>query len=101
MLFHSHFIEMKGGFLGVDVFFVISGFLITTLLLQEWRRKNVISLKAFYIRRVVRLLPAMLLLLAAMWIATLLLGAYFMTTPRTMALATAAILFYVTNHSTP
>jgi peptidoglycan/LPS O-acetylase OafA/YrhL len=52
-----------GGFIGVDIFFVISGFLITTILLNEWHTKNRIDLKAFYMRRCFRLLPALLGLL--------------------------------------
>src|SRR4030042_5470516 len=54
---------MPGGFFGVDVFFVLSGFLITSLLVQEWGRKGSISLKDFYIRRALRLMPALLLLI--------------------------------------
>ena len=50
----------RGGFLGVDVFFVISGFLITALLLVENERNQSISLKGFYWRRVVRLLPPLI-----------------------------------------
>jgi peptidoglycan/LPS O-acetylase OafA/YrhL len=49
----------RGGFLGVDVFFVLSGFLITTLLIQEWQVAERISLRAFYRRRALRLLPAL------------------------------------------
>jgi len=60
---------IPGGFLGVDVFFVLSGFLITSLLLQEWSRRSSISLKNFYIRRVLRLGPGLAVFL-------LLLGAY-------------------------
>lgn len=47
-----------GGFLGVDLFFVLSGYLITTLLLGEYQRTGRISLRAFWRRRVRRLLPA-------------------------------------------
>ena len=52
------------GFLGVDLFFVISGFLIVTLLLRERRRTGTISLKGFYIRRFLRIFPAYYLMLA-------------------------------------
>ena len=52
---------MPGGFLGVDVFFVISGFLITTLLLREGNRAGRIDLIGFWIRRARRLLPALVL----------------------------------------
>src|SRR4051812_6041644 len=53
-----------GGLLGVDVFFVLSGFLITTLLLEERRDTGSISLRAFYKRRALRLFPALWVLLA-------------------------------------
>ncbi|MFN8080231.1 MAG: acyltransferase [Kineosporiaceae bacterium] len=52
-----------GGFIGVDVFFVLSGYLITDQLLAEWQRAGRIDLPAFYRRRVVRLAPAFVLLL--------------------------------------
>ena len=50
---------VPGGFVGVDVFFVLSGFLITSLLLEEWDRDHRISLRAFYRRRALRLFPAL------------------------------------------
>ena len=52
-----------GGFLGVDAFFVLSGYLITSLLLVEWRGRASISLLAFWARRARRLLPALFLML--------------------------------------
>lgn len=52
------FVVLRGGFLGVDMFFVVSGFLITSLLLEEKDAKNKIALGAFYIRRALRLFPA-------------------------------------------
>jgi peptidoglycan/LPS O-acetylase OafA/YrhL len=57
---HLYYPLMPGGFFGVDVFFVLSGFLITSLLVQEQERKGSISLKDFYIRRALRLMPALL-----------------------------------------
>jgi peptidoglycan/LPS O-acetylase OafA/YrhL len=63
MSFHFHVPGCPGGFLGVDVFFVLSGFLITSLLLEEWRARRSISLPRFYARRALRLLPALVLLL--------------------------------------
>ncbi len=70
VFYHAHFSWFKGGFLGVDVFFVISGFLITSILLEEP------SLARFYRRRARRILPALFLVLAASFIA-----AYFILTP--------------------
>jgi peptidoglycan/LPS O-acetylase OafA/YrhL len=54
-----------GGFLGVESFFVLSGFLITSLLLVEWRHHERISLSRFWMRRARRLLPALLLVIGA------------------------------------
>ncbi len=56
----------SGGYLGVDLFFVLSGFLITTLLLEEWRGSGRISLPAFWARRAKRLLPALFLVVIAL-----------------------------------
>jgi len=55
----------RGGLLGVDIFFTLSGFLITTLLLEEWRVQTSISLRHFYLRRYFRLFPALAVLIAA------------------------------------
>jgi peptidoglycan/LPS O-acetylase OafA/YrhL len=55
----EHFRFVTGGFLGVDLFFVLSGFLITTLLLEEWERGGRISLRRFYLRRALRLVPTL------------------------------------------
>lgn len=52
---------VNGGFVGVDIFFVISGFLITTILLNEFDYRGGISLRSFYLRRIVRLYPALLI----------------------------------------
>jgi peptidoglycan/LPS O-acetylase OafA/YrhL len=56
---------LSGGFLGVDVFFVLSGFLITSLLLDEFHRSGRIRLTDFWIRRARRLLPALLVMVLA------------------------------------
>ena len=55
---------LKGGSIGVDIFFVLSGFLITSILLSEWNATGNISLKHFYLRRCLRLFPALLLMIA-------------------------------------
>jgi peptidoglycan/LPS O-acetylase OafA/YrhL len=57
--------SLPGGFLGVDLFFVLSGFLITGLLLAEFDKTKTISLRRFYMRRVLRLGPALFLYLLA------------------------------------
>ncbi len=65
ILYHANFILFdhplfQGGFIGVDIFFVISGYLITTLILKEILRDNYFSLKYFYERRARRILPVLL-----------------------------------------
>ncbi|WP_377641526.1 acyltransferase family protein [Oryzobacter terrae] len=62
LLFHLDATWLPGGFLGVDVFFVVSGFLITTLLLRERAATGRIDLRGFWTRRARRLLPALLVL---------------------------------------
>lgn len=69
VLFHARLGPFEGGFIGVDVFFVVSGFLITSLLLREAEATGKISLSAFWARRARRLLPASLLVIVATLIA--------------------------------
>lgn len=64
VLWHAFHVPV-GGFLGVHVFFVLSGFLITALLLQEWHSTGAISLGHFYFRRALRLFPALAAMLLA------------------------------------
>ena len=63
VIYHLGIEWLPGGFLGVDLFFVISGFLITTLLLTEVGVRGRIDFKGFYLRRARRLLPALVLML--------------------------------------
>ena len=72
LVFHAQFAVASGGFLGVSLFFTLSGFLITTLLIDEHESTGTLSLRRFYGRRVRRLLPAayvclLLVVLASGW----------------------------------
>lgn len=94
---------IHGGYLGVDAFFVLSGYLITALLVEEQRRTGAIHLTKFYARRALRLLPALVTLLAVILVAAAVLGFFFRAgaTPSAL-LATAGVmslitLFYMAN----
>jgi peptidoglycan/LPS O-acetylase OafA/YrhL len=92
LLLHGTYGQFPGGFLGVDIFFVLSGFLITSSLISEYRRSGRVSLREFWTRRARRLLPAfalMLLLARLLWNHIV---------PRPpFARAAGAALFYVAN----
>lgn len=64
ILYHLHIPQLEGGFIGVTVFFVLSGFLITTLLLGERRRTGRVRLGSFWLKRLLRLYPALLVFVA-------------------------------------
>ena len=74
ILYHAGFEWMHGGFFGVEVFFVVSGFLITALLLDERERSGRVSLRSFWLRRARRLLPALVLVLVAVGVYASLAG---------------------------
>lgn len=80
---------VAAGYLGVDVFFVLSGFLITSLLLEEHHATGRIDLPAFWARRALRLLPALLLLLTALLLMS--------PSARANPLGPLLVLFYVGN----
>ncbi|HEY1830044.1 MAG TPA: acyltransferase family protein [Acidimicrobiales bacterium] len=63
VIYHGGPFFATGGFLGVDTFFVLSGFLITSLLISEWMKNLAIKLSAFWARRARRLLPALFLMM--------------------------------------
>ena len=94
---------IRGGFLGVDIFFVLSGFLITTLLTDEWIRSGSISFRKFYMRRALRLLPALVVLAITCDFATVIFARLywppeaFVPVVFGMAYASLVALFYVTN----
>ena len=95
VLFHCGIPGFSGGFIGVDVFFVLSGFLITGLLVAEIEKTSKLDLLQFYARRVRRLLPASALTL----IVTLLIGAVILA-PHELDVAghaSRAVALYVSN----
>src|SRR5262245_61122461 len=59
LVYHTEVDWLPGGFLGVEIFFVVSGYLITLLLLAEYRTHHTLHLKHFWQRRARRLLPAL------------------------------------------
>jgi peptidoglycan/LPS O-acetylase OafA/YrhL len=94
LCYHANYPWALGGFLGVETFFVLSGFLITSLLLTEWQATNNIDLKQFWMRRARRLLPAVWLLLLALPVLAVLFARDAL--PRLQEDIPAA-LFYITN----
>jgi len=94
VFYHADFTWATGGFLGVEVFFVISGYLITSLLLVEWLRTGTIDLKNFWLRRARRLLPAVFLLLAVVSTMSIL---FYRDTLNRMLGDVVAAMTYVTN----
>ena len=65
IIYHANFylfgnLVFSGGYLGVDIFFIISGYLITSIILKELIEKDSFSFKNFYIKRIKRILPALL-----------------------------------------
>jgi peptidoglycan/LPS O-acetylase OafA/YrhL len=65
LAFHEQIAAFPGGFLGVDVFFVLSGYLITDLLVTEWDSRGRLNLRGFWARRARRLLPALAVVLVS------------------------------------
>jgi peptidoglycan/LPS O-acetylase OafA/YrhL len=93
--FHTGLSSVPGGFYGVDAFFVLSGYLITTLLITEWAATGTIRLRRFWAGRARRLLPALFLLVAAI-------GVFMAIAPRLLATPhiisdALSTVFYVSN----
>lgn len=86
------YLLVSGGFIGVDLFFVLSGFLITWLCLLEYERHGGISVPRFYMRRALRLLPALVFLLLVVVVIDLVQGQV-----REQLLAYFSVLFYFNN----
>jgi len=94
LLYHADVLWIPGGFLGVEVFFVISGYLITMLLVREHDRTSSISLRGFWLRRARRLLAAVYVLLATVSLVVL---AFYREDASRLAGQVWAALTYVTN----
>jgi peptidoglycan/LPS O-acetylase OafA/YrhL len=95
LLFHAGFSWAKGGFLGVSIFFTLSGFLITSLLLREWGSDRQIDLRAFWARRFRRLMPAALATLSAVSVLAWVIGTHEQL--HTLRLDVWAAVAYVAN----
>jgi len=94
LIFHADNTWLAGGFLGVDVFFTLSGYLITSLLLAELRASGGINFTRFYIRRARRLLPA---LLATLLVTAALAMLFAQDAAERVREDAVAAFFYVTN----
>jgi peptidoglycan/LPS O-acetylase OafA/YrhL len=95
--YHLGVPQTPGGLLGVGVFFTLSGYLITSILLASWRRSGGLELATFWIRRAKRLLPALFLVLAVVMVATALVAPDGIVDRWKEAVASA---FYVSNWTT-
>lgn len=95
-LFHVQVPGFSGAFIGVDIFFVLSGFLITVLLLQEYQDNGSIIIRNFYMRRVLRLMPGLMLFLIAFILFSF---SYFKTPSEKLSQLQDALitLFYAAN----
>jgi peptidoglycan/LPS O-acetylase OafA/YrhL len=82
---------LRSGDIGVDVFFPLSGFLITALLYEEWERHGALSLRRFYARRARRLLPALTMLMVAFAVLSRLVPTFSATLPRWTLVGTTSL----------
>ena len=95
--YHLGIAKLSGGLLGVGIFFTLSGFLITSILLRSWRQDGNLGLGTFWLRRARRLLPALILVLLVVLAATALFSPGNFTSRAGDSLAA---MFYVSNWTT-
>ncbi|MGB5016598.1 MAG: acyltransferase family protein [Candidatus Nanopelagicales bacterium] len=94
LVYHGSSTLLGGGFLGVDIFFVLSGFLITSILLHEWHSTGRLNLRDFWLARARRLLPALMVVLVVILLASALVAGRAGNAMRTDSVAT---FFYASN----
>lgn len=97
MIYHANPDLLSGGFIGVEVFFGLSGFLITALLIQEFDNTGEISLKTFYLRRVLRLAPALVALLIVYCPVVFYLANFSFQRAKPLLTDALIVLFYMAN----
>ena len=93
VLFHYEGAHIGGGYLGVSVFFVLSGFLITGLLAHERESRGAVDLRAFYIRRALRLYPALIVTVVLFWIVAQIVGHAGVSGAQLTGAAVASLLY--------
>jgi peptidoglycan/LPS O-acetylase OafA/YrhL len=100
ILVHTNISKAQGGWIGVDVFFVLSGFLITALLLNEHDANGRFSIPKFYVRRIFRLVPAYwaFLLIVIVWAAIWRSGQFGSWSSEVVKSATYQLNFFDINH---
>ncbi len=100
MLYHTRDPILPGGHIGVNIFFVLSGFLITSILVDEWSRNQRIDFRRFYLRRVLRLFPGLIALVIAVVMiksAAGVVGISYWEDERSIWWSAAAAIFYFAN----
>ena len=90
LITHANFQLGANGILGVDIFFTLSGFLITSLLYDEFRWSGTCSIKAFYVRRFFRLMPPLILVLLVVFLYGI-----FFESPENKAIIQSEVVFSI------
>ena len=91
--YHLNWTTFSGGWLGVDIFFVISGYLISSLLLKEMDATGTVSLSGFYQRRLRRIMPALLFCLLGSFPMALIISKTYIFTEYSQSLVSALLSF--------